>query len=162
MKILSYSLFCFIFCFLGLCDDEEDNCTKLEKEITVRIYSELVDFSEKKLCDKTFAVDFYKDHCGGGPSGQMSYTHQGCYDLEGYTYISKVGIGTWDITFKYEEDRLNVNIVNPNSKITSGSISGKQIYDETNGGNTALRIYGLVNSLEEIKIGFGEAVPLGN
>jgi len=93
MKILSYSLFCFIFCFLGLCDDEEDDCTKLDKEITVKIYSQIFDDTGTQ-CENTFAVDFYKDHCGGGPSGQMSYIHEGCYTDElNLTYVRKEGIG---------------------------------------------------------------------
>jgi len=140
MKILSYSLFCFILCFLDLCGDEESDCTKLEKEITVKIFSEIADYS-RYACDETWAVDFYKDHCGGGPSGQMSYIHKGCYEYyDNLTYVQREGIGTWEITFRNEEDMLNVNVVDYLSNISSASISGKRIYEITEGGSTSLVI----------------------
>jgi len=144
MKILSYSLFCFIFCFLGLCGDEDD-CAKLEKEITVTIYSEMKVFfyaKNQEACEYAYSIDFYKDHCGGEPSGMMSYIYQGCESKYGRNYVQRKNILLWDITFTYEKDYLNINVVDSRfqGQITRSSISGQEIYELTNGGSTSFVI----------------------
>jgi len=113
MKLLNCTLIAFLLILpTGCWWLEEDDCTKLSKEITIRIYSEIIDYSEdQSRGEHAYAIDFYKDHCGGGPSGQMSYLYKGLYQSDERWYVKNEGIGTWDITFKYEEDMLNVNLV---------------------------------------------------
>ena len=145
MKILSYGIFCSILCFLGLCDDEEDNCTKLEKEITVTIYSEMRVFdyaNNQEACEYAYSIDFYKDHCGGELSGMMSYIYQGCESKYGRNYVQRKNILLWDITFRHKEDMLNVNVVDSrfNSKIIKSVISGQEIYELINDGRNSFVI----------------------
>jgi hypothetical protein len=151
MKILSYSLFCFIFCFLGWCNDDEDDCKKLEKQIEVTIYSDmyvasLADYQE--ACKYAYAIDFYKEHCGGDLGKTMSYIYQGCYDKEGTNYVQRISILLWDVTFTYEEDILHVTVVDSrfqNQIVNRISISGKEIYEITREGVESLVILGEIN-----------------
>jgi len=162
MKILSYSLFCFIFCFLGLCDDEEeDKCTKLDTELNEKIVGivsvlNAEDTGAFKACTYGYTLEFYKEHCGGDLSGMMSYEYIGCEHLdEEYTNVPMVFGGLWEIKFSYEEDILNVNFVDPrfNGKITRASITGKEIYRLTNGGKKLFAIYATIYA-ERVEIIF--------
>jgi hypothetical protein len=159
MKALSYSLFCVIFCFFGLCDDE-DNCTKLDKEIKLTIYSKVLVYNKEdtgifKYCTYNYTIDFYKDHCGGEPGGMMSYSYIGCGHNDGeFTSVEWVNTGFLvELTFTHEEDMLNVNFVDSrfNGRITRSSISGKEIYELTGGGN---KIFGICSIIypDEVRI----------
>jgi hypothetical protein len=128
---------------LGLCGDDEDKCTKLEKQIEVRIFSrvfvanEVLYLGSYKACEYEYSLDFYKEHCGGDLGYTMSYSYEGCGQrTEDYTTINWVPVGFWEVTFTYEKDMFNVNFVDPrfNGKITRGSISGREIYELTDGG----------------------------
>jgi hypothetical protein len=159
VKIISYSFFCFIFCFLGLCDDEEDKCTKLEKEITITIYSNMyvsiyADYQE--ACEYAYAIDFYKEHCGGDLSKPMSYTYQGCYEKNGTNYVQRNFIFLWDVTFNYEEDILHVNAVDSRhqGQIRKISITGKEIYEYTRGGLYDILIVGEIHDVRIVLMYF--------
>jgi len=130
-----------------LCDDDEDDCTKLEKEITVTIYSEMFvnEYAKnQEACENAYAIDFYKDHCGGEPSAMMSYIYQGCWDRGGLNNVKRISILLWDITFTHEEDMLNVNVVEADSKITGSMISAEEIYEMTNGGSKSFVIVAII------------------
>jgi hypothetical protein len=160
MKILSYSLFCFIFCFLGLCGNEDD-CAKLEKQIKLTIFSTVVvsnkqDTGIVEACNYSYEIGFYKDHCGGDPGPMITYKYQGCGTKDSeYTRVNQEMTGLWELTFTYEKDLLNVNFVDSrfNGKITRSSISGKEIYKLTNGGSTLFSIYVIIFE-KEVEIGF--------
>jgi hypothetical protein len=130
------------------CEDEEGDCTKLANEITVKVYAQILDKTVWGACDESYAVDFWKVHCGGGPSNTMSYIFKGCYaheSKEDWYYVQKEGIGTWDITFKYEEDNLHVKLVDYKGEEVEDIgmypvIDGKSIYSLTNGGSKGLGI----------------------
>jgi len=148
MRILSYSWFCFIFCFLGLCNDEEDKCTKLREEVNTKVLADVYVLNKEdtgafKACTYGYLLEFYKDHCGGDLSGMMSYDFLGCDSVdENYTRVVMLIAGLWEVTFRYEEDILNVNFVDPrfNGKITRASISGKEVYDLTKAGSRLFAI----------------------
>ena len=88
MKALIYCLissFLFLFCRCEFL--EEEDCTALPSSIDVNIYVTLdIGTTENYRCDMKFgyAVDFYKDHCGGGLSQTMSYLFNGCYEQDGH------------------------------------------------------------------------------
>jgi hypothetical protein len=133
-----------------LCSDDEEDCTKLEKQITITIHSDMYVVSHadhQDACEYAYAIDFYKEHCGGDLSKPMSYTYQGCYEKNGMNFVQWNVIFLWDITFTYEEDILHVNAVDSRfqGQITRISISGKEIYEITNGGIYELLILGEIN-----------------
>ena len=143
MKASIYCLLStFLFLFCGCWWLEEDDCTPLPTSITVRINAVISDATESTRCEYGYAVDFYKDHCGGGPSSTMSYLFKGCYeDTDGLYFVNREGIGSWDLTFKYEEDKLNVKLVEDTGKELIGRVlDGKTIYDRTNQGSKALTL----------------------
>ena len=146
MKIFIYCLISTLLFLTGWCEDENEDCTELPKEITVKVYAEIEDKSDLLACEETYAVDFWKVHCGGGPSGTMSYIFKGCYNVsEELTYVKKEGIGTWDVTFKYKEDNLHVKVVDYEGKEMpdigmNPIIDGNRIYNLTNGGSQGLGI----------------------
>ena len=141
-------LYCFIisplFLFSRCAWIDEENCTTLPSSIDVNIYVTLdIGATKDEKCDSNidFAVDFYKDHCGGGNSQTMSYLFSGCYEQDGHWYLQKVGIGTWSITIKNNEDAIFFNLVDDASKIlASGSVTGKRIYEVTNQGGKGLHV----------------------
>ena len=140
MKILIYSLISSLLFLSSWCqDDEEDDCRKLPKEISPKIYVNMIDISTGHvLCDESYKIEFWKVHCGGGPSSIMSYDYEGCAWSEGY-YVNRKGIGTWSIDFKYEEDNLHLLLLDNNIKeLASKTLNGNQIFYYTNDGDKNL------------------------
>ncbi|MCK5367308.1 MAG: hypothetical protein KAQ62_02120 [Cyclobacteriaceae bacterium] len=145
MKILTYCLFgslLFLFCECEFL--EEEDCTTLPSSIDINIYVTLdIGATKNEKCDSDieYAVDFYKDHCGGGLSQTMSYLFNGCYEEDGHWYLQKKGIGTWSITIKNNEDAIYFNLVEYTGKVlASGSVTGKRIYEVTNQGGKGLHV----------------------
>ena len=94
-------------------------------------------------CEYAYAIDFYKDHCGGDLSKTMSYLYQGCYIEGSNNYVQRKSVFLWDITFTYVQDMLNVSVVDSrfNGKITQIRINALDIYEMTNGGIDSFVIY---------------------
>ena len=141
MKILVYALFASLLFFE--CCTPEDSCTSLPSSIDTKIYFNLWDNSPNhEACDSKWMVKFYKDHCGGGLSGEMEYDYESCHEYNGAMILNRVGIGNWEITFKNEEDLLNISIYNSTNQVAAAdfSMTGKQIYNRTQQGSSSLVI----------------------
>ena len=147
MKTLVYCLLSsLLFLFSGCWWLEEDDCTPLPSSITVKVLINLWDVSESDLCDQQWAVDFWKVHCGAGPSNKMSYVYEGCYDDGDVIIVERQGIGTWDITFGYKEDALKIEIFNnKNESKGAMSLTGETIYSLTNQGTKAIVLNFLIS-----------------
>ena len=160
MKILIYFLISSLLFISGWCkDDDEGDCTKLEKEITVKIYAEMIDRSEDQACKWLFAVDFWKVHCGGGPSGTMTYLFEGCYEEEEDIIIPRVGTGSWDVTFRNKEDILHVDVINHDNKlIGSDIIDGDMVYSLTNSGINGLHVTIMIDRISGTKPGMSAKI----
>jgi hypothetical protein len=106
MKILSYSLFCFLFGFLGMCGDE--TCLSKDDDyidISCIVKVTIVDKDNGINCGP-YTVVFQKHHYGGTWSDQMKYDFKGCYVDAEVTYIGREQVPDHVVDMKTEDDYL--------------------------------------------------------
>ena len=154
MKTVFYCLVIFYSTLLVSCLEKENNCTNLENEITVKVYSRL-NVKDPILCERTFHIYFYTDHCGGFPDFlPYNFVHKICIPIDEDNLLIDVhGFTYYEINFRYKQDILNAYILDIDSNRWDANISGEEIYMLTNGGNNSLGIWGAIEE-DNINIAF--------
>jgi len=107
MKVISYSLFCFILCSIELCDSADECQDKDDKfpNFNCIIKVTIIDTEDGENCGP-YSVMFTKYHCGGGASNQMNYDFNDCYQDGEVTYIGRQSIINHAVDFKTGDDYL--------------------------------------------------------